>query len=347
MTTFSATYRGRSEKGSEQKIERRDQVPEWADTIIGNKTGNSPFEDEIILRKNCQALPLVRFKRERLIGGGQEFLNLLWSVHEEVQGILDKHCNNSAATPLPRNPWKAPEPSRPFGLIYYVAPARLDGQEIPFRLITPSKARLTRNDECAICLDALDNNVVQLNRCIHRFHENCLKDTLASVNGPFCPQCRTSTKERRGRSPAGSMNVSTEPFDCARFPGCGTISITYAIPSAVQSNFHPYSGLAFKGFSKYGAVMIPNNESGRKLLKRLEYAFKQGLSFDVVAASRQTAAVPAFAFEVREANHILSLTAKLSSWSDPAFFKRCNDELDTCGVPPAEALDHDNRIQFR
>lgn len=50
------------------------------------------------------------------------------------------------------------------------------------------------NDECAICLDALEmdgEQLVQLPNCIHVFHDRCIIK-WKHYGGTQCPKCRSS-----------------------------------------------------------------------------------------------------------------------------------------------------------
>jgi hypothetical protein len=224
-------------RGSERDIRSSYSMSsdQGVDTIVGNRTGNSPYEDEIVLRQERQVLPLVCFARGNIHADSQ-LSDLLWLVHQKIQVIVDKYFNDSKPTPLTRI--LPPKTRGPFGILSYVAPATLRAEkEICYRSIAAPNDP-TKADECCFCLDLMVSNVVQMKVCTHCFHEDCLREYLepkASDShhvqpGEECPECRRSIKEPRGRSPSGTMQVSTKLRDCAGFPGCGSIAITYSIP---------------------------------------------------------------------------------------------------------------------
>ena len=81
---------------------------------------------------------------------------------------------------------------------------------------------------------------------------------------------------------------------------------------------------------------LPDNDEGHDLLKRLEYAFAHGLTFEVATS-----------FTTGLANVVTwSTIPHKTYWGggppdgfpDPLYFMHCNDALDALGVPPANEL---------
>ena len=91
-------------KGAERKVGRRSKptVPSTIDTVIGNKTGESPYHDEVILRQSCQVLPLVIFPRKHIVDGDATFPQTLMSIHKRIQHVLDKYFNSGVQTSMVR-----------------------------------------------------------------------------------------------------------------------------------------------------------------------------------------------------------------------------------------------------
>ncbi|PXF47782.1 putative E3 ubiquitin-protein ligase RHA1A [Gracilariopsis chorda] len=54
--------------------------------------------------------------------------------------------------------------------------------------------------ECAICLEALADNVVSSGQCLHLLHQTCLNAWLASSPRALCPVCRHPLLAREARS---------------------------------------------------------------------------------------------------------------------------------------------------
>jgi hypothetical protein len=82
---------------------------------------------------------------------------------------------------------------------------------------------------------------------------------------------------------------------------------------------------------------LPNTVDGRKLLKRLKYAFRRGLTFTVGVsmASNQDNCVTWSSIHHKTR---LRGGASAHGFPDPRYFDNCNHELDSLNVPPAEQL---------
>jgi deltex len=89
----------------------------------------------------------------------------------------------------------------------------------------------------------------------------------------------------------------------------------------------------FTGTTRY--AYLPNNLEGRRLLKRLEYAFKHGLTF-TVGDSLTTRAKNTVIWST--IHHRTSRTAGPFGYPDLGYIYNCNEELDRLGVPPADDL---------
>ena len=80
---------------------------------------------------------------------------------------------------------------------------------------------------------------------------------------------------------------------------------------------------------------LPDNADGRRLLKRLEYAFSKGLTFTVgTSLSTGQGNVVTWA----SVHHKTSISGGSHGYPDPSYFYNCNDELDSLGVPSAAFL---------
>ena len=71
--------------------------------------------------------------------------------------------------------------------------------------------------------------MVALTLCNHEFHEECLKQMLATSKGYIeCPNCKTIHGQKIGTQPkGGKMNVSILKQSLPGYPQCSTIQITY------------------------------------------------------------------------------------------------------------------------
>jgi len=198
-----------------------------------------------------------------------------------------------------------------------------------------------KGEECSICLETMVSNqrsdadeVVCIKKCQHRFHRKCIMDMFA-LNHTKCPNCREPVGMKpRGQGPSGSMRIALNlNIRCKGFDGNidGTIVLSYKIQSGIQLSFMETPGQHYSGTSR--VAYLPNNESGRKLLSRLKYAFTHGLTFRVgtsltTGTSNQTTWT--------SIHHKTSLSDGVHGYPDPNYFANCNASLDALRVPKAE-----------
>ncbi|GFH49960.1 hypothetical protein CTEN210_06436 [Chaetoceros tenuissimus] len=189
---------------------------------------------------------------------------------------------------------------------------------------------------CPICLDELgsDPNVLRSLscNCVHIFHQKCIQKSLES--SPRCPTCKSWIKEPQGKSPSGTMCITIIPDKCSGYSE-DTIVIQYQIYSGYQKLYHsnPYAYHDGKDVKAY----LPNNDNGKKLLKRLKYAFEHGLTF-TVGTSMTTGLHNQCTWA--SIHHKTSLTGGTANhgYPDESYFLNCNEELDGLGVPPANDI---------
>jgi deltex-like protein len=192
---------------------------------------------------------------------------------------------------------------------------------------------LSCSEECAICFKKLHSIglVVLLRGCSHKFHKTCLE---ASLNyDPRCPQCRKPITEPRGKSPSGTMIISTQKQPCGGYEDCGSISVQYSLPSGTQRSYHENPGQKYSGTNR--TSFLPNNSEGRSLLARLMYAWDHGLLFSVGTSMTSGKSNRIVWSSVHQKT---SLRGGMHGFPDPNFFSNCNGELDALHVPPASEL---------
>lgn len=88
-------------KGKEKRVGAGGQGKASFNTIIGNKTGDKPFHDEVILQKSSQVLPLARFDRNSVVANSA-ISGQLWSTHQQLQKNFDEYFNDSKPTKVHR-----------------------------------------------------------------------------------------------------------------------------------------------------------------------------------------------------------------------------------------------------
>lgn len=317
-----------------------------ANTLIGNKRIASidgeisiqdKFADELVLQESRQCLPLIQFDSN--LTRSDEGREAVWKYHQELQKICDKALNGGVRTVLKRTllPASTVAPKAPTTIGIYIAPKVLPtcGPADAFEKV-PWKCRSSENF-CAICRDSLCRDplrwnskpVVRLKVCGHQYHKACIEESLQRF--PKCPTCRAVVRKPQGHSPSGAMSVSMSAVLCKGFEQSSnkSIVITYTIPSGIQKPYHENPGQPFPETTR--VAYLPNNDDGRKLLKRLKYAFMQGLTFTV--GTSLTTGKPNSVIWA-SIHHKTSPSGGTHGFPDPTFFARCNSELDSLGVPP-------------
>ena len=184
-------------------------------------------------------------------------------------------------------------------------------------------------EDCVICMDSLCNStrVVRLRECGHEYHEKCIKDSLKSF--PTCPVCRALISKLQGKGPSGTMSITTSSILCNGYESSGrSLVITYTMPSGTQMSYHDNPGERYQGTTRI--AYLPDIEEGRKLLKRLKFAWKRGLTFSIGTSltTRQPNCITWASI-----HHKTSPSRGPHGFPDPGFFVNCNGELDSLGVP--------------
>lgn len=106
--------------------------------------------------------------------------------------------------------------------------------------------------------------VTMCSKCLDAVHANCR----------VCHRTEQTPRGIQGKINRSKLHISLPGHnkDCA-------IKITYRIPDGIQGDGHPSPGKPFQGgtFESY----FPDSEKTKRLLPRLEKAFRQGLTFTV------------------------------------------------------------------
>lgn len=202
-----------------------------------------------------------------------------------------------------------------------------------------SNIKKATNDDCSICLDSLRwtsrHQVVRLKNCGHEFHRACLHEALEHFD--LCPICNQAVAPQapqfclQGLSPSGVMVAKTSPhvFCDGCWAPSGTLVLSYSLPEGLQKAYHKKPGATYA--SSDWQAFLPYNEQGVDLLRRLQYAFLHGLLFKVEAGNHQFAGQTTWSTIPHKTGP--GATIGNEGFPDPAYFERCKNELDRCGVP--------------
>mmetsp|Transcript_16838 Transcript_16838/g.38730 ORF Transcript_16838/g.38730 Transcript_16838/m.38730 type:complete len:545 (-) Transcript_16838:284-1918(-) len=189
--------------------------------------------------------------------------------------------------------------------------------------------------------DDTAGSLVALKRCGHVFHRECLREALKF--DPKCPICRTISTEPIGKCPSGRMEIGLDPdLLCEGFEeeqqhgrddNMGTWRIHYTIRAGTQKPYHDNPGVEYSPTSR--EAFVPNTEHGRRLLKRLTYAFSRGLTFTVgtsLTSGKENVVVWA-SIHHKTRPYSTNGVQNAHSFPDKGYFINCNEELDALGVP--------------
>ncbi|XP_076612858.1 E3 ubiquitin-protein ligase DTX3L [Chaetodon auriga] len=184
----------------------------------------------------------------------------------------------------------------------------------------------SKEENCPICMDRFTNKK-QL-KCKHEFCEECLENAKKSM-GPICPVCKHVFGMVEGDQPEGHMSWRSVFSHLPGFPDCGTIIITYDIPSGKQRKQHPNPGTPYCGVNR--TAYLPDNKEGRDVLRLLKRAFDQRLIF-TVGTSRTTGMENQVTWN--DIHHKTSVAGgpQCFGYPDPGYLSRVREELKAKGI---------------
>lgn len=218
-------------------------------------------------------------------------------------------------------------------LITYTAPNHLPLPDLS-KLVPPKVWNAL--DLCSICHDTLGNDTSLLlqTKCNHIYHKECLQTALQHSHK--CPSCQIGIVgvKLTGKSPSGTMKVSVkQDISCQGYDTVGCIEIKYDIFEGVQKSYHEKEGESFDATTRY--AYLPNTRDGYYLVKRLKFAFRRGMTFQIgTSLTTNKEGVVTWA----SIHHKTSRTQGTYGWPDQTYFVRVNSELDNKCVPRASDL---------
>lgn len=333
------------------------------DTVIGNaRTLRSShysipqtedFYQEVVLQSGSQCVPVIIF--DAPIGNananGEKCIE---QIKDSLQNMMDSFLNAGSTPAGSGDVIQSPQSTDASGqrllkrqrrlyrgrqqhLLQYNAPNDLT-DTVGKSMMSIPLFKYDYKQDCPICLDELGSNpnmLRSLSCSIHIFHHDCIRKSLEV--SPRCPMCKTWVKEPQGKSPSGKMRITVIPDKCSGYIE-DTIAIHYQIRGAFQKSYHPIPNTPHS--RKNTTAYLPNNDDGKKLLKRLKYAFEHGLTF-TVGTSLTTGLHNQCTWASIHHKTSLSGGTRRHGYPDVSYFMNCNEELDGLGVPPADDLPND------
>ena len=318
------------------------------DTVLGRK-GDS---DEVcVLQESAQCVVLVQFHAD-LISLTQDDCvgnEMVHAYHDSLQAIVDEWFNGGTKTLVSRlmpsevtlrvhasqvNLTSSSSHRKFISITHYTAPETLVDEAMMKQV---QDIETPNGLQCHICFETLSQSGSQcalLKECSHQFHRACIEDCLKYSHN--CPVCRkvVAIDAVQGTMPSGTMRVDGCPFlDCPGFPNIGSIKITYDMYGGVQKAYHINTGLEYKGTVR--EAYLPDTHEGRALLKRLQYAFRRGLTF-TVGTSLSTRLPNSIVWA--SIHHKTIIVPGPHGFPDPGYFFNANEELDALHVPATDQL---------
>ncbi|XP_016332873.1 probable E3 ubiquitin-protein ligase DTX2 [Sinocyclocheilus anshuiensis] len=214
---------------------------------------------------------------------------------------------------------------------HYQTPNKTKVNDTPYKQPVKQQKSIdqAKDEACPICLETLKiSECTVLSKCKHRFCKDCLERAFHVK--PTCPICGEIYGNLTGTQPkGGTMTVSSDRSSLPGYERYGTIIISYHIPSGYQGDEHPNPGMPYQGATRI--AYLPYSTEGNKVLKLLQRAFDQRLTFTIGRSSTTGQN------NVVTWNDIHHKTSRYGGptcygYPDPDYLKRVQDELKAKGI---------------
>ncbi|XP_046839276.1 uncharacterized protein LOC124433538 isoform X2 [Xenia sp. Carnegie-2017] len=183
-----------------------------------------------------------------------------------------------------------------------------------------------KDEICTICLSEIGEKKT-LEKCGHSFCASCIEEAFKHIKK--CPNCSYVYGVIIGDQPEGKMTFSVSNKSLPGYPSCGIIYIKYSFPQGIQGKEHPNPGKPYQGTTRH--AYLPDNEEGNKVLRLLQKAFKQKLTF-TIGRSSTTGAEDVITWN--DIHHKTNVNGGPSAngYPDPTYLKRVQEELASKGI---------------
>jgi len=191
------------------------------------------------------------------------------------------------------------------------------------------------------------NSVVCLTSCQHKVHLACLKRCTPELSSCLkCPTCAAISGLLNGDMPTtgASMTYKVIPKGLPGYEDYHAIQITYNMSSGVQDARHPYPGSPYYAIGFPKSAFLPDTELGRIVLKLLEKAFNQHLTFNLVVQKGSRDAMvqwnPAIGHKTEFGP--TSNENDKNAYPDPAFLEDVARQLSRLGITTEKNVEADD-----
>lgn len=170
-------------------------------------------------------------------------------------------------------------------------------------------------------------NVVMFSKCKnHFYHKDCAEHLVKNGKCVKCAVCSMIYGIFEGDMPRGTMDVNKQRgMSCAGYENCGTIIISYNIPSGTRQRV-PYYGTSRVAY-------LPDNKEGNEILALLKKAFDRKLTF-TVGTSVTTGQSNTVVWNGIHHKTSPSGGSSCYGYPDPTYFNRVKEELGARGIFP-------------
>jgi len=205
------------------------------------------------------------------------------------------------------------------------------------------------DDYCPVCNGHLDEqsgvhsnvegedmtSVICLSSCQHKTHIACLKWTTPELSSSLkCPTCGTISGLLNGDMPTlgASMSYKVIPKGLPGYEDYHAIQITYNMSSGVQDARHAFPSSPYYAIGFPKSAFLPDTELGRIVLKLLEKAFNQHLTFTLVTNKGSRDAMVAWNTAIGHKTEFGPSENERNSYPDPAFLEDVARQLARLGI---------------
>ena len=290
----------------------------------------------LVLRKSSQCLAVFHFDATRLdkVNSSCAAQKILRLFEEELQSLCSTFFTEECQEVPPTDDTFV---CVRLGKITYTMSTSRKPRDVLAEKLCHVVSTPKEGSECHICMSTFEisaeaDQVVCLNSCKHCFHLQCFQQAISHKEQ--CPVCRSpfSSQTPTGNQPSGTMTTKVINDDCEGCAGNGSLQIMYSFRGGYQASFHPSPGIQYHGTSR--TAYVPNTSDGRRLVARLQEAFRHGLIF-TVGTSLTTQTPNSITWASIPHKTQLRGGVRAHGFPDDLYFENCNNALDALHVRQA------------
>ena len=141
-----------------------------------------------------------------------------------------------------------------------------------------------------------------------------------------------------------SMSYKVIPKGLPGYDDYHAIQITYNMSSGIQDARHTYPGSPYYAIGFPKTAFLPDTELGRLVLKLLEKAFNQHLTFNLVTQTGSKDAMVTWNPAIGHKTDFGPSEASKDSYPDPAYLEDVARQLGRLGISTENVEEEDEEI---